>query len=83
MKSKQYTIRGISPDLDDRLREEMRRTGKSLNSIAVETLDQTFRSGGEPLLRDDMEDLIGTWEKDPDCENALESMRVIEPHLWK
>jgi hypothetical protein len=40
MENIQYTVRGISADLDARLRKEARESGKSLNRLVVETLER-------------------------------------------
>lgn len=45
MASIQYTVRGVPPELDERLREEARETGKSLNALVVETLAQAKLPG--------------------------------------
>jgi len=44
----QYTIRGISQEVDRRLREDARKTGKSLNGLVVETLERATLPGGPP-----------------------------------
>lgn len=83
MRTKQYTLRGIPERLDVRLRAFAKARGKSLNAVAVEALERG--SGGKEgtLEYDDMDDLVGTWQKDPGCELALESMREIDPELWR
>jgi HicB family len=40
MSSIQYTVRGVSPDLDAALRREARAHGKTLNALVIETLEQ-------------------------------------------
>jgi hypothetical protein len=40
MSSIQYTVRGVSADLDAELRREARVSGKTLNALVVETLEQ-------------------------------------------
>lgn len=39
MASIQYTVRGVSTELDAALRQEARATGKSLNAVVLETLE--------------------------------------------
>ncbi len=38
MKSIQYTIRSIPPNLDQALRDRARKTGKSLNEVTIDSL---------------------------------------------
>jgi hypothetical protein len=40
MNSIQYTLRGISPELDSQLRNEAKASGKSLNALVLEALEQ-------------------------------------------
>jgi len=42
MNSRQYTLRGISPDLYRCIREASQRSGQSINSIAVQALEARF-----------------------------------------
>jgi hypothetical protein len=83
MSTNQYTLRGIPERLDRRLRDLAKSRGRSLNAVAVEALERG--SGGkEGILEfDDIDDLIGTWQEDSDCQNALDSMRKIDPELWR
>jgi len=83
MNSRQYTLRGISPDLDRCIREASQRSGQSINSIAVEALEARFLTPSGERHYSDMDDLIGTWVNDPDSEAAWKSMRSIDEALWK
>lgn len=53
----QYTVRGVPPKLDERLREEARTTGKSLNTVVVETLEQAKLATTD--AHDDLDWFIG------------------------
>lgn len=53
----QYTVRGVPAELDARLRDEARATGKSLNALVVETLAQTKLPNGK--THDDLDWFIG------------------------
>ena len=79
---KQYTLRGIPPHLDRCIREASQRSGKSINSIAIEALEARFLAPSGERLHSDMDDLIGTWVNDPDSEAAWESMRTVDDALW-
>jgi hypothetical protein len=43
MKSIQYTVRGVTEELDAALRKEAQATGRTLNAVVVETLEQAKR----------------------------------------
>lgn len=40
MTSIQYTVRGVPPELDKQLRREAHETGKSLNAVVIDALEQ-------------------------------------------
>jgi hypothetical protein len=50
----QYTLRGISPELDGLLRNEAKASGKSLNALVIETLEQAKLST-PPRVYDDLD----------------------------
>ena len=78
----QHTIRGVSSVVDKALRERSKRESKSINEIANEALERGLGVFGEPIIFDDMDDLIGTWVSDPDAEKALKSQRKVDKKLW-
>jgi antitoxin FitA-like protein len=63
MDSVQYTVRGISGELDAHLREEARATGRSLNAVVVETLEQATLPAAH---HDDLDWFIGADTDRPD-----------------
>jgi hypothetical protein len=58
MSSIQYTVRGISPDLDAEFRREARTTGKTLNALVVETLEHA-KLPSSPVIHDDLDWFVG------------------------
>ena len=58
MSSIQYTVRGVSPDLDAELRREARASGKTLNALVVETLEQA-KLPASAVVHDDLDWFIG------------------------
>ena len=85
MKTKQYTVRGISPLLDQRLRQQAKAQNKSLNAVAVEALRKAsgLNEAWGAAVYDDMDDLIGRWKSDPAADAAFAQMRSIDGDLWK
>jgi hypothetical protein len=59
MASIQYTVRGISPDLDAELRREAKTTGKTLNALVVETLEQA-KLPASAIIHDDLDWFVGS-----------------------
>jgi hypothetical protein len=83
MDSMQYTIRGILPWMDERLRAKAKRERKSLNAVAVEILMRGLNPDNPEPEYHDMDDLIGSWVHDPATDEALASMNTIDEELWR
>jgi hypothetical protein len=58
MNSIQYTVRGVPPELDAELRREAHMTGKTLNSLVVETLEHAKLPSGA-VIHDDLDWFVG------------------------
>jgi hypothetical protein len=81
MKDIQYTIRGVPKNLDRRLREEARESGRSINRVVIETLQQAKLPGSPPY--DDLDWFVGSGESDDQEAEALDwldSLPVDAPH---
>ena len=83
MQMAQYTIRKVPASVDRMLRERARTEGKSLNEAAIEALQAGLGLSEESVEFDDLDDLIGTWEHDPDTDRALADQDVVDPELWR
>ncbi len=80
----QYTLRKIPADLDRALREEAKQQHKSLNQVAIETLQRAVGvAEEEPVKRRDLTDVVGSWAADPLIDAALEDQRRIDPESWE
>lgn len=79
---KQYTVRNLEPELDKALREQSQKTGKSLNEVVLETLKKGVGLGGVPFLFNDLDFLSGSWQPDPECEEAIQLQHQIDTNLW-
>ena len=79
----QYTIRKVPASVDRMLRERARTEGKSLNEAAIEALQAGLGLSEESVEFDDLDDLIGTWQHDPDTDQALADQDVVDPELWR
>ncbi len=71
MTSRQYTIRSVPPKLDNALRQQAKKSGKSLNEVVIETLAKG--AGITPNITfDDLDWFIGNNSLDSSFEKALE-----------
>jgi hypothetical protein len=68
----QYTIRGIPPEVDARLRDAARREGRSLNEVVVDRLARATGWSDVRVEHDDLEWFIGAGATDPDERSALD-----------
>lgn len=78
----QYTIRGIPAPVDRALRARARREGRSLNDIALEALRASVEESVAPPVHHDLDDLIGSWQEDPDFDAAIEDQSAVDEALW-
>jgi hypothetical protein len=78
----QYTIRNIWPDLDRALKARAKKTGKSVNQLALEALVQSV---GQPVKRRSLRDMPGAWSKKEasDFDRHLAEQRSIDDELWR
>ena len=85
MQMAQYTIRKVPASVDKLLRERARTEGKSLNEAAIEAAIEALQAGlglSEVAVEfDDLDDLIGTWQHDPDTDQALADQDVVDLEL--
>ena len=79
----QYTIRGVSPLLDQSLRERARRSGKSLNEATVEALTEAAGLTGARHKRRLLSDISGTWRSDKALETVIAEQDRVDEDLWK
>lgn len=77
----QYTVRGVSPEIDAALRLRARQRGISLNQLLVEELSAAAGGHGRRYRR--LRDLGGRWKDDPEFDKILAEQRVIDPDLWR
>ena len=65
------------------LRQRARTEGKSLNKAAIEALQAGLGLSEDPVEFDDLDDLTGTWQHDPDTDQALADQDVVDLDLWR
>jgi hypothetical protein len=79
----QYTIRGIPERIDRFLKKKAKEENKSLNQIVIECIIRGLGLSEEKVYFHDLDDLAGSWKKDPVFNKVIEEMDQIDPELWK
>ena len=79
----QYTIRSVPASVDRALRNRARSEDKSLNQAALEALQRGAGLAPDIQVYTDLDDLIGTWESDPEFDRALAAQDVVDRRLWR
>jgi hypothetical protein len=79
----QYTLRDIPPIVDSELRRRAKAEGKSLNTVAIEALIQGAGLGGASLRLRDLSDVAGTWQEDPEFDQAVADQDQVDEALWR
>lgn len=82
-RTNQYTIRHVPEHVDRKLREVSAQYGTSMNQTTLEALSRGLGVTQQPAEHHDLDDLIGTWVKDPAFDKAVKSIRRIDPGMWK
>ena len=75
----QYTIRGISPELDRQLRQIATQRKQSLNQVIVDKLTCAVM-GHEH--RADFSDLVGKWTPDHSFDEIIAAQHQIDADKW-
>jgi hypothetical protein len=79
----QYTLRDIPPFLDSELRRRAQAEGKSLNAVAIEALARGAGLAETPHRLRDLGDVAGTWQEDPEFDQAIADQDRIDASLWR
>lgn len=79
---KQYTIRNIPESLDIYLRQMAKKSGRSLNETAVQSLLKGCGLSDEEIIYNDLDHLIGTWQEDIGFDEAIRMQDQIDKEAW-
>ncbi len=79
----QYTIRQIPEQIDRLVRQQAKKTNKSLNAVLLAILKRGVGVADEPVEYHDLDELAGSWETDPDFDAAMEAFESVDEELWK
>lgn len=85
---KTLTVRGIDPDLTEKLRAEARKRQKSINQVVIESLRARFNLEKEKRftkVHHDLDHLFGAWsaEEYEQIQREVDAGRKIDPELWQ
>ena len=83
----QITLRGLSPELEQRIQQLAAEEQISLNKAALKLLAKGagLTGGGKTVIGQDLDHLFGTW-KASDAEQFLESIKSceqIDEEFWQ
>ena len=76
----QYTVRGVSRDVDRILRQWATQRKQSLNQVILAELE--VPTVGRQQFAD-FSDLAGKWTPDPAFDEIIASQRQIDSETWK
>ena len=83
----QLTIRGIAPDIEDKIRKIAKNNGKSINSVIQEIIHQhsEFSRKRKTAPSEALRELAGGWsEKEAsDFCAQIQSFEQIDKEMWK
>ncbi len=82
MKTTQYTIRNIPEQVDRLVRQQAKKSHKSLNAVLLTALQRGVGLADEPVEYHDLDELAGYWVADPDFDAAMEAFESIDEELW-
>ena len=79
------TIRNVPADLDERLREEKRLRGRSLNQTVLDLLSQAVGLASGGPRSNGLRTFAGTWsaEDQAEFERAIADTEQIDEELWR
>jgi hypothetical protein len=85
---KAVTIRGVEPEVAEKLKSTAVEQGKSINQLALEIVKEGLGLGKrKKYLREynDLDHLFGSWSDDEfrEIHAKIAQERQIDPELWK
>lgn len=85
---KAVTIRGVEPEVAEKLRLIAAEQGKSINQLMLEIIKESIGLKKRKKYSreyEDLDDLFGRWSDDEfkEIQAAITQGRKIDPELWK
>lgn len=85
---KAVTIRGVDPEVADKLKSTATKQNKSINQLALEMIKQGLGLGKEKHFSreyDDLDHLFGRWshEEFKAIQSRIDEARQVDQELWR
>jgi len=85
---KAITIRGVDPDLAEKLKTTAKKQGKSINQLTIDLISASLGLKKEKKFSreyDDLDELFGRWSEDEfkAINDKISLERPIDPELWQ
>jgi hypothetical protein len=85
---KAVTIRGVEPEVAEKLKTTAEKQGKSINQLVLECIKKSLHLEKEKEYSreyTDLDDLFGSWSEDEfnDIQGKINRERYIDQELWK
>lgn len=79
----QYTIRDVPGRVDEALRSYAAEAGTSINQAAVDAIAKGLGVPISGKQYDDLDHLVGSWQEDPQFDEAVAEMDRIDSEMWE
>ena len=85
---KNITVRGLDPELEEKLKQAARKDGKSVNQVVLDALKKQFGLEKErrfTTVHRDMDHLFGRWSEEEfeQIQGKIDSERKVDEELWR
>ncbi|MBL0715230.1 MAG: antitoxin [Desulfosarcina sp.] len=85
---KAVTIRGVDPELAEKLKTTAKAQGKSINQLSIELIKTSLGLNKKKKYSreyDDLDDLFGRWGEDEfkAINDKINRERHIDPEIWQ
>lgn len=80
---RQYTIRAVPADVDRELRRLAHARNQSLNDAVLDALRRGVGIENTQTVYNDLDELFGAVEPDPEIDRVLMEQRKVDPDLWR
>jgi len=81
----QITIRGIEPEIEQKIRRIARSNRQSINQVIKEIIHKEFGKRGIKPRADSLKELAGGWSRKDasDFELSIKSCKQIDEDMWQ
>lgn len=85
---KAMTVRGVNPDMAEKLQALAKKQGKSINQVILEIIQKSLGLSKEQKytrLHDDLDHLFGQWSQEEfdRIQGKIDAERTIDKELWQ